>query len=239
MEPSRLTDRVAAELKRLVVQGEYPPGSRLPSGQDLAATLGVTRLTVREALVQLEAAGFTRTKHGSGTYVSDSLGQATLHLLGQTIAAGRTLSADEIRSLLDFRLVVVSGFVDAIARHVTADQIVRMQALVAEERVELEKIDRLVALDYQLNVMWAEASGNLFYALLLRSLREAHEVLGELVFRHCGDPAAVVQRHAGIVQALADRDGAAVRRRIVSYVEAGNRIVTEWQRGKREARRSR
>src|SRR6476620_4275311 len=89
MEKMRLSDRVAAEIRRLVVQGVYPPGSKLPSGQDLAQQLGVTRLILREALQQLETGGMVRTRHGSGTYVVDPAESATLQTLSDTLTAGR------------------------------------------------------------------------------------------------------------------------------------------------------
>jgi DNA-binding FadR family transcriptional regulator len=230
MAPSRLSDRVAAELRRLVVQGGYPPGSRLPPAHELAARLGVTRLTVREALAQLESVGLTHTRHGSGTYVVDPAEHATLQTLTETLAAGRDMRPDEIRDLLQFRTVVILGFIDELARSAAPAHLERLRAIVAEERAALGQPERLAALDYRFNEALALASGNLFYRLLLRSLKRAHEHLGEIVFRHCGDGGVIVDTHESIVRALADRDAAGVRRRTTKYLDGGARIVAEWLR---------
>src|SRR5512135_3272604 len=89
---SRLSDRAALELKRRIATGVHAAGTRLPTEAALAAELGVTRLTVREALAQLEAAGLTVARHGSGTFVVDFERHTTFRLLGELLAAGRDLS---------------------------------------------------------------------------------------------------------------------------------------------------
>lgn len=234
MERTRLADRVADELKRLMVRGVYPPGTRLPTIRELAERLGVTRLTVREALAQLETAGFIRTRHGSGTFVLDPKESGSLALLAATLAAGRTMVRAEIESLLAFRAVVVAGFVDAIVRHHRPEHLAELRQIVAEERAALGRPDALAALDFRFNEALAAASGNFFYTLLLRSVREAHLHLGELVFRHAGDGTLVVDTHEGIVGALAAGRPASVRRRIQTYLDGGNRIVAEWLKSNKE-----
>jgi GntR family transcriptional repressor for pyruvate dehydrogenase complex len=223
----RLADRVASELRRLVVQGVFPPGSRLPSEMVLAERLGVTRLTLREALVQLESAGLTRTRHGAGTFVVDPAQNATLQTLAETLTAGRDMTPSEIAALLQFRSVVIGGFVEEISR-AAPDRIAALQAIVVEERAALSQTAQLATLDFRFNEALALASGNLFYTLLLRSLRQAHEHLGAIVFSQCGDGSVVVDTHAAIVRALERGDFAALKRRIRTYLDGGERIVAQW-----------
>lgn len=59
------------ELRQWIDQGRFPPGTRLPSEPDLAAELGVSRATLREALRALEGEGLLRRRRGSGTYVAE------------------------------------------------------------------------------------------------------------------------------------------------------------------------
>jgi DNA-binding FadR family transcriptional regulator len=69
MAEKRLYHSVAERIKELVRQGAYPPGSRLPGERDLAEELGVSRVTVREAQIALEAIGMLDIRVGSGVYV--------------------------------------------------------------------------------------------------------------------------------------------------------------------------
>src|SRR5919108_4439174 len=62
---------VQDELRQRIDQGKLPAGARLPSEPDLAAELGVSRATLREALRALEDEGLLRRRQGSGTFVAD------------------------------------------------------------------------------------------------------------------------------------------------------------------------
>jgi GntR family transcriptional regulator len=68
---SSLPVSLAATLRSRINQGTYPAGTRLPSEPDLAAELGVSRPTLREALRVLARDGWLVRRHGSGTFVAD------------------------------------------------------------------------------------------------------------------------------------------------------------------------
>ena len=69
MSENRLYQSIAAEILKLIQAGEFPPGSRLPGERDLAERFEVSRVTVREAEIALEAQGWLAIKTGSGVYV--------------------------------------------------------------------------------------------------------------------------------------------------------------------------
>jgi DNA-binding FadR family transcriptional regulator len=69
VEPKRLYRQIAAQLRTLIGQGEFTVGSRLPAERDLAKQLGVSRPSVREALIALEVDGWVEVRTGSGVYV--------------------------------------------------------------------------------------------------------------------------------------------------------------------------
>ena len=70
IEPRRLYRQIADQLRALIQSGEYPVGCRLPAERDLALTLGVSRPSVREALIALEVEGLVEVRMGSGIYVT-------------------------------------------------------------------------------------------------------------------------------------------------------------------------
>lgn len=69
VERDSLVAQCSAELSRLIRQGEWPVGARIPNEQELARLLGVGRSTSREAVRSLIASGQLSSRQGSGTFV--------------------------------------------------------------------------------------------------------------------------------------------------------------------------
>jgi len=71
MADKRLYHSIADKITKLINDGAYPPGSRLPGERELAEQFGVSRVTIREAEIALQALGQIIIKTGSGAYVLD------------------------------------------------------------------------------------------------------------------------------------------------------------------------
>src|SRR5438045_2619711 len=69
LEPKRLYRQIAEQLRTLMTKGEFKPGARLPAERDLAKQLGVSRPSVREALIALEVEGWVEVRGGAGVFV--------------------------------------------------------------------------------------------------------------------------------------------------------------------------
>jgi DNA-binding FadR family transcriptional regulator len=69
VDTDRLYRKIARMLSDLMAAGEFVPGQRLPGERDLARQLGVSRPSVREALIALEVEGKVEVRVGSGVFV--------------------------------------------------------------------------------------------------------------------------------------------------------------------------
>lgn len=74
-EKRSLSTRTQQYLLELIENGTYEPGEQLPSQADLAVQLGISRPTLREALLNLEREGVIVRKHGVGTFVAPGVGR--------------------------------------------------------------------------------------------------------------------------------------------------------------------
>jgi DNA-binding FadR family transcriptional regulator len=72
VESQRLYRQIADQLSALIASGEFANGQRLPAERDLALQLGVSRTSVREALIALEVSGKVEVRVGAGIYVGAS-----------------------------------------------------------------------------------------------------------------------------------------------------------------------
>ena len=71
MSAKRLYHSVAEQIVTMIEDGIFPPNSRLPGERELAEQLSVSRVTVREAEIYLQAQGIIQVRTGSGAYVLD------------------------------------------------------------------------------------------------------------------------------------------------------------------------
>ena len=72
MKDKRLYHSVADQIIKLINEGAFPMGSRLPGERELAERFDVSRVTIREAEIALQALGYLNIKTGSGVYVLDA-----------------------------------------------------------------------------------------------------------------------------------------------------------------------
>jgi GntR family transcriptional regulator, hexuronate regulon transcriptional repressor len=70
IQTKRLFQQVFEQLAELIAKGEFPLGERLPAERDLARQLGVSRATVREAMIALELSGLVEVRVGAGIFVA-------------------------------------------------------------------------------------------------------------------------------------------------------------------------
>lgn len=73
LQVPRISDAIAATLERRILEGSLKPGDRLPPERELAADLGVSRPSLREAIQKLASKGMVTSRQGGGTYVTDAL----------------------------------------------------------------------------------------------------------------------------------------------------------------------
>jgi GntR family transcriptional repressor for pyruvate dehydrogenase complex len=97
-------ERIAERFVTAIALGEFVPGQQLPSERELAATLEVSRTTVREALQRLHAAGYvtTRRGRGGGTFVQTGQGAESDEMIRRTLLPAWA----ELSEILDFRQLI-------------------------------------------------------------------------------------------------------------------------------------
>lgn len=123
MAEKRLYHTVAERIRGMVQAGAYPPGSRLPGERDLAEELGVSRVTVREAQIALEAVGILDIRVGSGVYVLNKSSDGPngmpdvggFELTEARLAIESEAAALAASSISDEKLDELDGIVDRMA----------------------------------------------------------------------------------------------------------------------------
>jgi DNA-binding FadR family transcriptional regulator len=211
-DSSRLYERVSVDLGAQIAQGVFAVGNRLPSERHLALAYGVSRPTIREAIIALELDGLVEVKMGSGVYVVSRLPKG-----GQ---AGETdIGPFE---LLEARRAIEGEACALAATHVDAEALAGLEALVAEMDEAASDILASEAVDRRFHVAIARATGNSAMVAAVEMLWDArarspqYRLLSDKA--HEAGVAPRLDEHVMILDALRSRDADAARTAMRSHL---------------------
>lgn len=103
INPRKISDSIVSHFEDLILNGLLKPGDKLPSERDLAKELDVSRTSLRDALVKLEARGLLQARHSGGTFIRDIIGPTLTNPLVHLLAENPKAMLDllEIRESLE------------------------------------------------------------------------------------------------------------------------------------------
>ncbi|MGW0938474.1 FadR/GntR family transcriptional regulator [Streptomyces sp. NPDC002666] len=224
-----LTNRVEELLLTAVVSGRFEAETRLPQEGDLAEELGVSRLTLREALRSLQRAGVVRVERGRGTFVNARTRWSHLDpaVLAAMIDAGQ--GAEVYRSLTELRRMVETGLVGLAAERRHDEHLARMEAALVrmEEASDTQDIQGFAAADVDFHGVLLDAADNPLvlgiYELMNGALRRVRE---QTTRRTIGDGSAVLT-HRAIFDAVADGSASAAVEAMNRHFDNTDRYVSQ------------
>ncbi|TFZ05215.1 FadR family transcriptional regulator [Ramlibacter henchirensis] len=233
VESQRLYRQIAEQLRGLIAQGEFGAGSRLPAERDLARQLGVSRPSVREALIALEVEGWVEVRVGSGIYARPQHvnGNGRVNGHGAHAAAGEwgPLELMKARELVEGEVAALA------ARHARKAQVAAMAAALEQMREDAEAGVIPRRGDEAFHIAIADACAN--EVLRDTVLGYWHARGGALFERMSGyfeNPAswsAALEEHEGVLEAVRDRDAAAARDAMHHHLQrAYKRYSASWRR---------
>ncbi|MFC7367485.1 FadR/GntR family transcriptional regulator [Vreelandella zhaodongensis] len=240
----RLYRQIADQLQQLINDGEFPPGTLLPPERELAQSLGVSRASVREALIALEVVGQVAVRVGHGVVVLESRSTPMESVMRAAARTEPWAIDPEFESEIELNLdEEIPPFSLLQTRRYLEPEIAALAAMNANEedmkaiRSAFERnvadnanggrncaADRLLHTgDRLLHIRIAEASGNAAYALVIKHLL-GHKYgamfrrLQEL-FMETDMPQRSQGDHERIVEAIEARDPAAARRAMEVHLD--------------------
>src|SRR6267154_6852213 len=147
----RVYRRVAATIERAIGEGQYQPGQRLASERDLAEEFGVSRPTVRRAVIALEMRGLLESRQGSGVYVRRTSAVAPAPPRDLDIGA---FDQAEARRLFEGEVAALA------ATLITDEELAYLESLVAEMNNEKATKEQSELADRQFHISIAQATRN-------------------------------------------------------------------------------
>ena len=225
VEKQRVAEEIAEQLRALILNGQYPPGSKLPPERELSKRLRVNRASLREALKKLEHLGLVRIRQGDGTRVQNFMETGGLELVQHLLPLAGS-KPELIRDLLEFRRIFGRELARLVAARARGDKegITRLKAL-ADKADRAGTALELFELDFDFYVALAQMCGNQVMLLLLNTVRDGVRRFMPLLANLAGTGDTVRKHHRELIAALEKGDVTTAGKVADDYLRMGAELA--------------
>lgn len=210
-----VTDDAIEKIKEMIVSGRLGPGSRLPREADLAAEIGVSRNSLREAVRALALVRILDVRQGDGTYVSSLESDVLLDALGFLLEFHQD---DSVLDIFAVRRILEPAAARLAAQHMSDAAIEELRILVDTDR-GLTDVGDLVDHDLKFHGAIGVGCGNPVLSSLVESI--SLPTVRARIWRGITEEGAFARtftEHGQIVEALAARDGELAAARALVHI---------------------
>ena len=236
--PLSLADEAHRQLLLQLEMNLWRAGDKLPSETALAASLGVSRPVIREALARLKADGRVESRQGSGAYVADRNKIAAFRFAdSRTASATGNLTAVDAhqrdtaeREMLELRQIVESGAAELAAARRSEADVANIRAAVAAMDAALESRSDGSDADDAFHNAIAVATHNGQISKFVEFLGAQFSASRKVTWDHAGYGVGITEvghaDHRAILVAIADGDATLAKRLAHSHVQrAIDRVI--------------
>ncbi|MCA7000905.1 FadR/GntR family transcriptional regulator [Dickeya solani] len=209
--PTLKVERLYRQISNLLINcirnGQFAAGQLLPSERELAKQLGVSRSSIREALIALEITGWVEIRTGNGVYVNDPLPDAPPAALPE--------EEFSLRAFIQARQVYEAMMAELAAVHATDEQRAALQDITRDlSRLHVNDAQFLHE-DKRFHLLISEMSGNEVLQDMMDYLwnkrQSSRFVRLETLYADSDFPRTMNQDHTDIAEAIVARDPARAR----------------------------
>lgn len=220
------------QFKAQLQAGDLSPGDRLPPERELAASLGVSRGSIRQALGALELLGVIESRVGDGTFIVNRRVEILLEKLSGVLGAGggadRSLVHVGVMDIFEPRLILEPDVAARAAERATAEDLEALGGVIeaAGEKVDRGEIPDEEDLEFHIAI--ASCTHNPVTVWIIKDLMElnrAHlwKAYKGAILAKPGRLRSHYQEHLRIYEAIVHGDSFASREAMRQHLEHSGR----------------
>lgn len=220
IRPKKISEEIVNQIKQLISKGELKPGDRIPSERELAGMLGVSRPSVREAIMVLEAMGFLESRQGGGTYVRALTEGSIMDPLAKLV---EKRDPELLRSLAEVRMGLESWSAYLAAQRAEEKDIAELRRLyyVMEKQAKRGGWDSEV--DAEFHYAITAASHNSLQMHVLDSIHSLFHTTIQVAlmefYQQEGHVQLLLTHHREIMEAIAAHEPELARQKMMSHLQ--------------------
>ena len=210
-----LTDEAIEKIKQMIISGRIRPGEKLPREADLAAELGLSRNSLREAVKALSLINVLDVRQGDGTYATSLAPSLLLEALSFIVDFHRD---DTVLEFLEVRRILEPGATALAALRMSDEDKAKLADILDSVAVD-SPVEDFVAADLEFHKKIAIGSGNSVLASLVDNM--SMPTARARVWRGMTEPRAqerTLAEHRAIYQAIVNQDPDLARSWAIAHI---------------------
>lgn len=219
IRPKKISEEIVIQIKQLISKGELKPGDRIPSERELASMLGVSRPSVREAIMVLDAMGFLDARQGGGTFVRALTEGSIMDPLAKLV---EMRDPALLRSLAEVRMGLESWSASLAAQRATDTDIAELRRLYAVMEEQAAKGGWDPDVDAEFHYAITAASHNSLQMHVLNSIHTLFHTTIQVAlmefYRQEGHIQKLLNHHREIMEAIAAHQPELARQKMMEHL---------------------
>ncbi len=219
IRPKKISEEIVEQIKQLISKGDLKPGDRIPSERDLATMLGVSRPSVREAIMVLEAMGFLDSRQGGGTFVRALTESSIMDPLAKLV---EKKDPELLRSLAEVRMGVESWSAYLAAQRANDEDLAELRRIYAVMEKQAARGGWNSEVDAEFHYAITAASHN---SLQMHVLDSIHSILHTTIqvaltefYQEEGHVQLLLMHHHEIMKAIAAHEPELARQKMMKHL---------------------
>lgn len=222
-----VSELVFNQMQEMIVSGEWAPGTKISSENELASQMGVSRVTIRSAIQKLSSLGLVESRHGEGTYVCSLNGTQCFNSILPMIV----LSKENREALHEFRTILECACAKLAATRITPERLEELRSINEKMGESQREPDVAAAWDMAFHKGIARATDNPYIVQVLdiletiftKSLVENINIMGAQ---------SGLYYHRLIIEALEKGDEQLCHDRMLEHLDVVHKTMRELLKNK-------
>jgi len=219
IRPKKISEEIVEQIKDLIAKGDLRPGDRVPSEREMASLLGVSRPSVREAIMVLEAMGLLESRQGGGTFVRSLTEVSISDPLLNMVESDPSL----LLSLVEIRMGLETWSSYLAAKRITDPEIQELADLLQQMERDAASGGWNADVDARFHYKITSATHNTLQLHLLDTIHGLYHATIQIAlmefYQRKGYIEILLDQHRSIFNAISSRDPDGARQAMMIHLE--------------------
>ncbi|MDI6762897.1 MAG: FadR/GntR family transcriptional regulator [Thermodesulfobacteriota bacterium] len=202
----KISERIVQQIKGAILRGAMKPGDRLPPERELVERFRASRISVREALKNLETSGLLHIKPGSGVFVAE----VNSRPMSESLASMLRIKKVSMNELTEARMILEPNIARLACERMNPEDLQRLKGNIEEALAIIKSNVSARVKNIEFHSLLAESTRNAVLALTMKTVLDVLKDMSSGIVdnspKNIEIASHTVRHHRKILKALKEKD---------------------------------